>query len=158
MISFIVFVVAPTSVVLLLIFVEEMHREWALIPYASHLLLDQVPSVIVLGPVAWNGLLFIFATRVAALCFVRAMAVHQPSHIDTKGEPWLPYRVAEIYCIDAMRQTRVSFELDVARTGCLRGADELGFTDGLQLIVFLLVIRREILVRDLFLRHLGCRC
>ncbi|KAK1668705.1 hypothetical protein QYE76_056864 [Lolium multiflorum] len=38
-ISFIVFVVAPTSVVLLLIFVEEMHGEWALIPYASHLLL-----------------------------------------------------------------------------------------------------------------------
>ncbi|KAK1611057.1 hypothetical protein QYE76_034730 [Lolium multiflorum] len=37
------------------------------------------------------------------------------------------------------------------------GADEFGFNDGLQLIVLLLVFRREILVCDLFLCHLGCR-
>ncbi|KAK1628905.1 hypothetical protein QYE76_003220 [Lolium multiflorum] len=49
---------------------------------------------------------------------------------------------------------RESFEPDAVRTGLLKGADELGFNDGLQLIVLLLVFRREILVCDLFLCHL----
>ncbi|KAK1696183.1 hypothetical protein QYE76_012880 [Lolium multiflorum] len=40
---------------------------------------------------------------------------------------------------------RESFEPDAVRTGLLKGADEFGFNDGLQLIVLLLVFRREIL-------------
>jgi hypothetical protein len=89
-ISLIIYVVAPTSVVPLLIFVEEMLGKWMLIPHASHFLLCQVPSVIISGPVARIGLLFILATGVAAFCFIFAMAACKPCHVDTKGEPWLP--------------------------------------------------------------------
>ncbi|KAK1680309.1 hypothetical protein QYE76_041157 [Lolium multiflorum] len=53
---------------------------------------------------------------------------------------------------------RESFEPDTVRMGLLKGADEFGFNDGLQLILLLLMIRRKILVCDLVLRHLGCRC
>ena len=158
-ISLIIHVVAPTSVVLLLIFVKEMRGEWTLIPHASHFLLGQVPSIVILGPVAWIGLLFILATGVAALCFIFAIAAHKPCHVDTKSELWLaPYGVAKIHHVDARKRARVSFDPDVVRTGLLKGADEFGFTDGLQLIVFLLMFCREILVLDRFIRHPGRRC
>ncbi|KAK1698026.1 hypothetical protein QYE76_014723 [Lolium multiflorum] len=45
---------------------------------------------------------------------------------------------------DALR--RESFEPDAVRTGLLKGADEFGFNDGLQLIVLLLMIGRKILI------------
>ena len=101
----IIYVVAPTSVVLLLIFVEEMLGEWTLIPHASPFLLCQVPSVIILGPVARNGPLFILATGVAAFCFIFAMAACKPCHVDTKGELWLAYGVAEIHHVVARQRT-----------------------------------------------------
>jgi hypothetical protein len=81
-ISLIIYVVAPTSVILLLIFVKEMCGEWSLISHASHFFLCQVPSVIMLGPVAWTGLRFIFATGVTALWLILAMAVYRPCHVN----------------------------------------------------------------------------
>ncbi|KAK1605818.1 hypothetical protein QYE76_029491 [Lolium multiflorum] len=100
MISLIAFAVAAPSVVWLIIFAEEMLGQWAWMPYVSHLLLGQVPFIVVLGPVTWNGLVFLFATSVAALCFVRVMANHEPRHIGIEREPWFSYGVAEIDRVD----------------------------------------------------------
>jgi hypothetical protein len=108
-ISIIVYVVAPTSVILLLIFVEEVHGKWPLIPHASHLFLSQVPSVIMLGPVAWIGLLFIFATGVTALWLILAMAICKPCHVDIKRETWLAsYAMTEIDHVDVRKRMRVN--------------------------------------------------
>jgi hypothetical protein len=109
-ISLIIHVISPTSVILMLIFVKEMRGEWSLIPHASHFFLGQVPSVIILGPVAWIGLLFILATGVTAFCFILSMAVHQPGHVDIKRETWLAsYGVTEIHHVDARKRMCVYF-------------------------------------------------
>ncbi|KAK1685693.1 hypothetical protein QYE76_046541 [Lolium multiflorum] len=76
-------------------------------------LVSQVSSIVILGPVAWIGLFFILATGVAAFCFTSAMAACKPCHVDTKGELWLPYGVAEIHHVDARPRTCVPMELDI---------------------------------------------
>jgi len=108
-ISLIIYVVAPTSVILLLIFVKEMCGEWSLIPHASHFFLCQVPSIIMLGPVAWIGLLFIFATGATALWLILAMAICKPCHVDIKRETWLAsYAVTEIHHVDVRKRIRIN--------------------------------------------------
>ena len=62
-----------------------------------------------LGPVAWIGLLFIFATRATALWLILAMAICKPCHIDIKRETWLAsYAMAEIYHVDVWKRLCVN--------------------------------------------------
>jgi hypothetical protein len=101
-----------TSVVPLLILAGEAYGAWALPPYAFHLLCGQVPSIAALGPVAWSGLFFIFATGVAAFRLVFVMANHEPCHIGIERESWFPYGVAEVDRIVARQGTYASVEPD----------------------------------------------
>src|SRR4051812_9045616 len=43
-------------------------------------------------------------------------------------------------------------------TGPLERADEIGFEDSFNLIILLLVLFKEIFVREWFVRHRSCRC
>ncbi|KAK1695361.1 hypothetical protein QYE76_012058 [Lolium multiflorum] len=50
-----------------------------------------------------------------------------------------------------------SFEPNAVRMSFLERADEIGFEDGLELVIFLLVLCRQIFVLERFVRHLGWR-
>src|SRR3954470_12426514 len=66
-ISFVLDVVPPTSIVLPLIFVQEMRGERPLVPHAPHLFPGEVPSIIISEPIAWVGFLFFFAPTPSSL-------------------------------------------------------------------------------------------
>src|SRR4051812_20238236 len=83
-ISFIISIVLPMPVTLTLILVKEMRGVWLLIPHASHLFLDYIPPVIVTGPVAWTGLLLLFALGVTTVFLVSVVMVHRPCHVNIK--------------------------------------------------------------------------
>jgi hypothetical protein len=85
-VSFVLDVVPPTSIVLPLIFVQEMRRERPLVPHTPLLFPGEVPSIIISGPIAWAGLLFFFATAVTAFSFVPVMVVFRSCHVDLEWE------------------------------------------------------------------------
>jgi hypothetical protein len=73
-------------IILTLILVKEMRGVWLLISHASHLFLGYIPPVIIMGPVAWTGLLLFFATGVDAFLFILAMVVYRPCHVNIERE------------------------------------------------------------------------
>src|SRR4051812_307506 len=79
-------VVSPTSIVLPLIFVQEMRRERPLVPHAPHLFPGEVPSIIISEPIAWVGFPLFFAATVTAFSFVPVMVVYRSSHVNLERE------------------------------------------------------------------------
>src|SRR3954465_4459589 len=79
-------IVSPTSIVLPLIFVQEMRRERPLVPHAPHLFPGEVPSIIISEPIAWVGFFFFFAPTVTAFSFIPIMVVLRPCHVDLERE------------------------------------------------------------------------
>ena len=53
---------------------------------------------------------------------------------------------------------REPFPTNAMLTGPLKRADEIGFEDSLDVIILLLVLIRQIVVRDWSVLHLSCRC
>ena len=90
-ISFVVVVVSPALVVLTLIFVEEVLGERSLVLQIPHLLLYDVALVIMLGPVAWDGLLLFLATRATAFVFVLTRVVHRSYMLMLNEKPGLHF-------------------------------------------------------------------
>ena len=110
LISFIISIVPATSVILMLILVKEMCGVWLLISHASHLLLGQIPPVIITGPVTWTGLLSFFAPRATVFLLICAMVVHRSCHINIEREIQLtPRGVAVFYHVDAGKWVCVYF-------------------------------------------------
>jgi hypothetical protein len=109
-ISFVVVVVSPALVVLTLIFVEEMIRERSLISHILHFSLCDVALAIVSGPVAWNGLLLVLATRAGALVSALTRVVHRPDHVNAERETWLaPPKVSALHHVNGGARVRVHF-------------------------------------------------
>src|SRR3954466_9452534 len=75
-------VVSPTSIVLPLIFVQEMRRERPLVPHAPHLFPGEVPSIIMSERSAWVGFFFFVARTVTASPFVPVTVVFRPCHVN----------------------------------------------------------------------------
>ncbi|KAK1669329.1 hypothetical protein QYE76_057488 [Lolium multiflorum] len=81
-ISFIIVAVSPALVIPTHILVEEVIREGSLISYVLHFSLCDVALAILTEPIAWSGLLCVFAMRVAVLIPALLRGVSKLYHVD----------------------------------------------------------------------------
>src|SRR3954467_14885835 len=94
-------VVLPTSIVLPLVFVQEVRGERPLVPHAPHLFPGEVPSIIISEPIAWVGFFLSFAPTVTAFSFVPVMVVSRSCHVDLERELQLaPDRMIAFHHVD----------------------------------------------------------
>ena len=80
--SFIIVVVSPALVISTHILVEEVIREGSLISHVLHFSLCDVALAILTEPIAWSGLLCVFAMRVAVLIPALLRVVSKLYHVD----------------------------------------------------------------------------
>ena len=109
-ISFTIVVGSSALVILTHVLVEEVIRERSLISHIPHFSLCDVALAIVTEPIAWNGFLFVLATRAAALAFVLTRVVPRLNHVNAQRETWLaPLGVSVVHRVNGGEGVCVDF-------------------------------------------------